>query len=382
MSCQNCKDKFELYIDNELGNREKAEFESHLLKCPDCAKELAVLKSIDSVGKMEIFSAPEPAYWKQLNQNIMQQISGHKEKVSWFAVRLEQLTEILLPKRISYRLVGLAATAVIVFFIVHISVIRHGKFELPTHISSEDAIEISKPQNATATVKEDVGLVKEIPERKNLLKITESNQDKGTGLSKAPEKESEFQIPEAARRDENKILSRATQFMQVTTAEDLAVQKPTAPASAQAVQAEQRERADEFKMNKTTIQSNKLKETQFSVTRVSQRSSSAEHDSSLIQYQKICQYVQLVPDLNEKIGTWKKFLRTNPGEEAVKKVKNELAMLYYQLVEENPTQENIYQALTFYSENAQLLFSTSDSVKYQQQFERLQELFKKIEKKE
>lgn len=379
MGCQNFKDKFELYIDNELSGQEKAEFENHLSKCPDCARELAALKSIDSVGKAEIFSEPEPAYWKQLNQSIMQQITGHKEKSSWFAFRLGQLTEILLPKRISYRLVGLAATAVIIFFIVRISFISHEKFEIPTQISSDDAVEISEPQSHAASIEEDLGSEKAIPEKESLPKIAESIRDKGAGWSKAPETESKLQIPEAARSDENEMLSTPAQFMRLTTAEDVAVQTPTAPLSDQAAQAEQQERANDFKMKKTSIQSKNLRGTQFSSTGVSQRSFDAEKDSSLIPLQKIIQEIRLIPGLNEKIDTWQKFLQTDPGDESVNKGKYELAMLYYQLAEENPNQEYIKQAINFYVENAKLLFSASDSAKFKLQLEVLQEVFKKNE---
>lgn len=382
MSCQNFKDKIELYIDNELSNWEKTEFEKHLSKCPDCARELAVLKSIDSLGKVEIFAEPEPEYWNQLNQNIMQQISKPKEKTSWFADKLEKLKGIILPQKISYRLVGLAATAVIIFFIVHLSFFRHGKFELPVKIGVEDAIKFDKSQSDAENFPEEEIPDKEIPTRKSAPKIIQSNQDKGAGLSKAPEKESQIYIIEPAMHDETKTLSTAAKLMEIPAAEGLSAQRPTVPTSDQAIKAEKKARVDAFKMNKTTIQPKKNEEARFSVAAVSQRSIGAEQDSSLNQYHEIVRDVQSNSNLKAKIQTWEKYLSANPGEEIAKKAKYELAILYYQQAEENPSQENINQALTFYSEHTNFLFSTPDSIKFKQQFELLQELLKKIEKKE
>jgi hypothetical protein len=157
-------------------------------------------------------------------------------------------------------------------------------------------------------------------------------------------------------------------------------QKPTAPAFDQAIQTEKKERVDKFKMKKTATQPQKLSETRFSVAALSNRSSYAESDSSLNHYQMVIQHVQSIPDLNEKIDTWEKYLQTNPEIELAKKAKYELAMLYYQLVETNPTQENIHLAFTFYTENLQFLSSMPDSIKFSKQYEDLQELHKKIEK--
>ena len=163
MNCQNFKDKTELYLDNELSNWEKTQFEKHLSKCPDCSRELAVLKSIDSLGKTEIFAEPTPEYWNELNQNIMRQISEPKEKASWFSDKLEQLKGIILPQKISYRLVGLAATAVIIFFIVHLSFFRQGKFELPLKIGVEDTAKFDKSQSEALNFLEEEVPKKGIP---------------------------------------------------------------------------------------------------------------------------------------------------------------------------------------------------------------------------
>ena len=373
----------ELYLDNELSNWEKTQFEKHLSKCPDCSRELAVLKSIDSLGKTEIFAEPTPEYWNELNQNIMQQISEPKEKASWFSDKLEQLKGIILPQKISYRLVGLAATAVIIFFIVHLSFFRQGKFELPLKIGVEDTAKFDKSQSEALNFLEEEVPKKGIPAEKSAPKITQSNQYKGARLSKAPERESKILIPEPIMHDEEKTLTTATKttkLMEIPAAEDLPAQKPTASASDQAIQAEKEARIGAFKMKKTTVQPAINEETQFSIAAVSQRSMKAEQDSGSNQYHEIVRHVQSTSDSKAKIQTWEKYLSANPGLEFANKAKFELARLYFQQAEANPNGENINQALLFYSEHSNFLFSTPDSIKFKQQFEMLQELLKKIEK--
>ena len=108
----------------------------------------------------------------------------------------------------------------------------------------------------------------------------------------------------------------------------------------------------------------------------------AEQDSGSNQYHEIVRHVQSTSDPKAKIQTWEKYLSANPGLEFANKAKFELARLYFQQAEANPNGENINQALLFYSEHSNFLFSTPDSIKFKKQFEMLQELLKKIEKKE
>ena len=380
MSCQNFKDKMELYIDNELSNWETTQFEKHLSKCADCARELAVLKSIDSLGKTEIFAEPEPKYWSELNQNIMHQISSSQEKTAMIRDGLEQLKGIILPQKINYRLVGLAAIAVIIFFIVHLSFFRQGKFELPLKVGVEDAVKFDESQSDALNFLEEEIPGKKIPMPNTAPKISQSSQDKVTGLLKTPEKKSKIRISEPAMNDENTTLLTANALTETPAAEGLAAQRPTVPVSDQAIQEEKKARIGAFKMKKTTIQPTKNEDARFSVAAVSQSSMKAEQDSSLNQYYEIVRDVQTTPDLKAKIQTWEKYLPANPGTELAKKARYELAMLYYQQAEANPNGENINQALTFYSVHSNFLFSAPDSIKFKQQFEALQELLKKIEK--
>lgn len=380
MSCQKFKDKLALYIDNQLDNGERAELENHLSKCPNCARELAVLKSIDSLGKVEAFSEPEPEYWNQLNQNIMQQIEGPKRKRSSIPDVLDRLKAIILPQKMSYRIVGLAATAVIVFFIVHISFFRNGKFEVPVQINTVDTVKIFEPETPQTTFQKEMESEKEILKGLSAPTIIKSTQDQKADIEKKQELQPRITIPQPSICDEEKELSISTERVAMATAQDLPPQQPTVAAFDQAIQIEQKESVDKLEMKKTTAQPRQLTETRFSVAAISNRSHYAESDSSLNHYQLVSQFVESIPTLNKKIDTWEKYLKTNPEIELAKKAKSELAMLYDQLVATNPTRENIQLAFTFYSENLQILGSMPDSVKFREQYEELQELHRKNEK--
>jgi hypothetical protein len=382
MRCQDIKNRLELYIDNELGNQEKTEFERHLLKCPDCAKGLEVLKSINSIGKMQTFSEPEPDYWNQLSQNILQQLGFHREKTSWIADNLERLKRIILPEKISYRLIGLAATAVIVFFIVHIAFFRYGKFEAPIEIGLEDTVQITEPQSIATAPQKEVTSEKEIPQERRLQKIAKSTQENGAALPKIVDAESELTITEPKMRAKDKKLTISDSQIEMVAAEDIPPQKPPVPVFDQAAQAERSERFDEIKMKRSSVQAKKTEEIPFSMTAVSNRSIHHETDTSLNQFKKTYQQIKTIQDLKKKIYAWEKYLQTQPGIEFVRKAKFELALLYYKLAAENPSQENIYEAIMFYSVNTQFLFSTPDSVKFRKQYMQLQDFLKKMKKNE
>lgn len=382
MKCQDIKSKLELYIDNELNLEERAEFEHHLSICSNCLSELQLLKSIDSLGKVEVFSEPEPTYWNDLNQSIMEQIGGHEEKLAWIPNVIEKLKRIILPEKISYRLVGLAATAVIVFFIVRISFFRQGQFEIPIEIGSEDSIKISKQTSPALTIHEEANIEKELPKRESRPQIARSTNDKNFALPKASDSKSKIQIPETAMQEEPRTVPSVSEQAEITKEKDLFFHKSTAPTRDRAVQADKKERSNEFKLQQIATPAQEFKGSRFSATTIDNSSSYAVTDTSLHHYQKVFQSIQSVSNIDEKIEIWEKYLQINPADQMAKIAKHELAGLYYQQVEENPNQKNINQALNFYQDNSQLLFSMSDSIQFKKQFEVLQQLAQKIKKNE
>ena len=140
MRCQEVKNKLERYGDNALSGDERKAIEEHLSVCAGCRKELEVLKSIDSVGKIKFYPEPQPEYWKQLTRSVRNRIAGLGDKPSASIFNLKRIRDILWPSRVSYRLVRLTATVVVLFFVIRLSFVNRGKFELPTGLSEKESV--------------------------------------------------------------------------------------------------------------------------------------------------------------------------------------------------------------------------------------------------
>ena len=65
MECQHVQDRLERYVDEQLGDEERKAVEAHLKKCPECSRALAVIESVDAVGRTDFFSDPGPHYCPQ-----------------------------------------------------------------------------------------------------------------------------------------------------------------------------------------------------------------------------------------------------------------------------------------------------------------------------
>jgi len=140
MNCDHVKNKLERYLDNELSDQEAAAVSAHLANCPRCARELELLTAINGIGRMQSFPDPPQHYWAELHQNIRQKIRRQKRAPSRLAEFRDWLTQHSRQVRFSYRLAGLAATGIILFFIVRLSFFHHGRFEMPKKIDIQDAV--------------------------------------------------------------------------------------------------------------------------------------------------------------------------------------------------------------------------------------------------
>ena len=60
-----CRDAVALmtaYLDDELGQRDRARLEAHLADCPHCSEYLAQLRvTIDSLGQVDVDALPDDA---------------------------------------------------------------------------------------------------------------------------------------------------------------------------------------------------------------------------------------------------------------------------------------------------------------------------------
>ena len=110
MNCQKIKKLINPYIDQVLDTESTKQVEEHLRFCPACREEYSKLKQVVSaLNSISPQIAPET-----LTQNIMAKISQKEIQIqtSWMD-RLKKQISIL---RLSFRLVGAAAVAVLAVF--------------------------------------------------------------------------------------------------------------------------------------------------------------------------------------------------------------------------------------------------------------------------
>jgi len=120
MKCDQIKKKLERFFDGELDPAEEQEVESHIRTCTECSAVLAKLQTLHEAGKIDFIPDPPKKYWNQLHKDITGKISDLESGRQKAHNRFAGLKRWIWPERISTRLVGLTATAVMVFFIVRI----------------------------------------------------------------------------------------------------------------------------------------------------------------------------------------------------------------------------------------------------------------------
>lgn len=87
MICKECRQKISLYLDNELTEKEKTEFENHILECEDCRDELEKIKRIvDELNSIPMEELPE-GYCKKLHMKLKEAKPEEKKAKSRFGIR-------------------------------------------------------------------------------------------------------------------------------------------------------------------------------------------------------------------------------------------------------------------------------------------------------
>ncbi|MCI0495432.1 anti-sigma factor [candidate division KSB1 bacterium] len=383
MKCQEIQNKLELYLDNELSAQAKAEIEAHLSTCATCAKQLADLTSLTSLGKQEIFSEPSPLYWKELRLNIMNEIKAADKKSIDLAALLHKLKNFIVAPNLSYRLAGLAATAVIVFFIIHFSFIRQGKFELPQQIEIQDSISISEQKAESIETKKE-----ETPEAPSLAKApvpqaipkATSFQDKGSGKLSTLQNEPQaiVNIPDREAEDlhePSKIIEPELN-VGVERVDSQQNQKKSIPDETAPPKREVRrvmakpaymsfEKSESFEKDADRIQAGGVDK------------SSTFADTSLSKFEITIHKVQEVSELTNKIKIWEEFVQTQPELDLLNKAKYEQARLYFDRAQKKKTEDYINLAIKFYENNFEYLAAVADSSQIESELEALRQLLKK-----
>ncbi len=390
MTCHEVTDKLELFIDNEISDLEKTEIEIHLESCTICTKQLEVLRSINSIGKIKAFSEPKPAYWRQLSQNIMYKIGQDEEKASWIDEILKKLKALILPEQMRYRLVGLGATAVILFFIVHIFFFRQGKFNLPIEVGVEDAIKMTKPKGLSSEPQDEVISKGNVSEKKDGLQTPRALQSikdqtmRRKSIVDVQPKLSKKSLDQSANEfKEHDILSDD----QIEVDKDKVTFLSNVPVSSVKTSAPTKKKLSPFSIQPTAT-SFEQKQVAKNCVRVNidaERPSLKQEqidDSSVVRYNSVFLSAQNMEKIHEKINIWEKYLKTQPEIEFIRKAKYEQALLYYKLAKENNSRDEIDQAIKFYLQNLELLFSVENVDSVNKKIEELNALLKKMERKE
>lgn len=385
MNCQEIQNRLELYIDNELSELEKAEVETHLVLCVGCAGLVTTLKSIDSLGKSEIFLEPSPSYWKESRLNIMNEIKTDRKTLFNPEALLYRLKDYLLPKKLSFRLAGLVATAVIVFFIIHISFIRQGKFELPKKIEIQDSISLSEqPMMKSKEIKDDQAPEAprhaDPPEAPKLTtiqhEVSEQLLDQGSEVPPIIYDEAHEigKLPESEKLFEHQSNIEAEELAEQHDRKESITNKPTpSQRETRRLTAEPAYIALEKKGG--------TEQDAFRIQSIGASKSASFPDSSIFRFEMAVRKVLSVREIPEKIEVWENYIQTKPGSKFLRMAKFNQAQLYFILAQKKKKKGQVQQAINFYYNNFDFLVSDSDSTKIIAQFDILQQLLQEIRKK-
>jgi predicted anti-sigma-YlaC factor YlaD len=74
MTCHNYKDLMMGYLDNELTDEQRRQFEEHLAGCPECANELEEFRKLKAITDEVTLVEPEDRIWQDYWDGIYNRI--------------------------------------------------------------------------------------------------------------------------------------------------------------------------------------------------------------------------------------------------------------------------------------------------------------------
>ncbi len=74
MTCHNYKDLMMGYLDNELTDEQRSQFEEHLAGCPECASELEEFRKLKAITDEVTLVEPEDRIWQDYWNGIYNRI--------------------------------------------------------------------------------------------------------------------------------------------------------------------------------------------------------------------------------------------------------------------------------------------------------------------
>ena len=74
MTCHDYKDLMMGYLDNELSDEHKRQFEEHLAGCPECVGELEDFRKLKAITNEVTLAEPEDRIWQQYWDSVYNRI--------------------------------------------------------------------------------------------------------------------------------------------------------------------------------------------------------------------------------------------------------------------------------------------------------------------
>ena len=384
MECQHVQDRIGRYVDEQLGDEERKAVEAHLKKCPECSRALAVIESVDAVGRTDFFSDPGPHYWKQLTRDIRGRVSEMEKQPVPSAGRLEKIKRVLWPESIGYRLAGLTAAAVTVLVVIHLALFQNDGFWFLKTTPEKSAVTVAEQGPETSAVGDMGRSVPEAPEE-----IVEHQDIQDASIMEEMKKgrpATQVQQPEGAgaaadHRRERTVETGGLQKREVESLRDkekaFDVQPaPTEQEAAQDVMGAQQallDRAAEAETEETRP---------MPVLRTMKVADEEERAAGYARdFDTVYRNVQAAGDLSQKIRLWEMYIQTEPDSQFSAKARIELARLYYQKAKEKRTESEIEKALRFHEDHVDLLKSHEDANDVQARIVELNALLIKIREK-
>lgn len=165
MQCESIQEMLSAYLDDEVSGAERKQISTHLAYCERCREALSALAAVDEMGRRPYVEDPGRVYWQRLNRDIKT------------AVDRAEATSFMRKRRRSWRFqplfaAGLAAAAVLVFFVGRRITEEHALTPLPSEIRDVQATpealrgKVAEKEAAVPVVQPPVAMENQVPKAK------------------------------------------------------------------------------------------------------------------------------------------------------------------------------------------------------------------------
>ncbi|EOC99853.1 DUF4349 domain-containing protein [Caldisalinibacter kiritimatiensis] len=181
MDCKVFEDNMSLYIDNELNDIDKKEFELHLMTCEKCRKSyeamVAILKEVRNEEQVEL---PD-GYTEKLNEKLKKINEKEKKKVNWKPLTAIAASLLVLLVSISFIFNNFIFDKKVQY--QYDSAVEEPEFDRSTSMNAK--VEVQDDRNMTAKMDLDVETSSVAEDAKFTERANESVQNKSFSVSRS-----------------------------------------------------------------------------------------------------------------------------------------------------------------------------------------------------